>query len=228
MQSFIGKVLEKEDLTPDVIRFTITSPTGFSFKAGQFVNLMIKKDGVRKPRSYSILDSSSDGERFHLVIKLIENGFASKVFKETKVGDEFEVKGPLGHFIFDEKSENKENWFIGCSCGLVPLYSMITANLEKFPGKKFYLVFSVKTKKDLILHDELRKMEQNNANFIYIPTLTREEWEGKSGRVQKHFPNNLKNKTFYICGIKELVIDVKEYLLDNGVDSKNIKFERYS
>ena len=48
------------------------------------------------------------------------------------------------------------------------------------------------------------------------------------GHAQDHLGKDLQNKTFYICGLKDLVLETKELLLNKGVDSKNIKFERYN
>lgn len=48
------------------------------------------------------------------------------------------------------------------------------------------------------------------------------------GRVQEHLPANVENKTFYICGLKELVLETKEVLLKKGAALKNVKSERYT
>jgi ferredoxin-NADP reductase len=220
-------ITERKDITHDVILLSFNVPEDFIFKAGQFVTLMIEKNGERKPRSYSIFNPPSQKGKLDLCIKIVPDGFASEVFKDTKVGDSFEMKGPLGHFFFEE-DENEEYWFIGCGTGLAPLYSMIAENLAKLPNKKFVLLFSNKYKNDLLFHDELKKLEKEHNNFKYIQTVTREEWEGPCGRVQKHFPEDFHDKTFYICGIKPLVESTKEVLLEKGVNQKNIKFERYS
>ncbi|MEW5896171.1 MAG: FAD-dependent oxidoreductase [Nanoarchaeota archaeon] len=258
VREFEATVTGKEQITPEIIKLTLTAPEDFSFIPGQFVVFVIERDGVKKPRSYSIFDSELKGNELQeglvekkpasrnkkkqktggsedkfdnklgFIIKIIEGGFAGGKFKELKLGDKLEVKGPFGHFVFDEQSKNEEHWFIGCGCGLAPLYNMITANVAKFPRRKFVLLVSVKTKKDLIFHDLLLEMEKKHANFKYIPSLTREEWAGKTGRVQRHLPESAQGKTFYICGMAGMVSAVKEHLLNSGVKPEDIKFERYS
>lgn len=227
IKSFKTKLIRKEQLTHDIVKLTFNAPEDFSYEAGQFLTFKIETADQIKPRSYSIFDFDPDKKEIGFIIKIIEGGFAGEMFKKIQLGDEIEMKGPLGHFVFNEETDD-ESWFIGCGCGLAPLLSMIKDYLPKYPQKKFVLLFSVKKKKDLILDQELRDLENKFTNFTYLPTLTREEWEGRTGRVQKHFPEDFKNKTFYICGIKELVVDTKDVLLSKGVDNKNIKFERYS
>ena len=71
-------------------------------------------------------------------------------------------------------------------------------------------------------------MEKKYAHFQYWPTLSQEEWEGYSGRVQKHLGEDLQDIDFYICGLKDMVLETQQYLLDRGVAPENIHFERYN
>ena len=48
------------------------------------------------------------------------------------------------------------------------------------------------------------------------------------GRVQLHLPSDLQHKTFYICGLKEMVLETRELLLSKGVSPDKIKVERYT
>lgn len=228
IQTFQSKVIERKDLNKDVILLSLSAPEEFSFKAGQFLTLKVEREGETKLKSYSILSPPLKKGEIDLCIKLIEGGFASEIFKNVKEGDSFEIKGPLGHFFFNEEDENEESWFLGGGTGVAPFYSMINEYLPKMEDKKFTIIFSVKTKEDIFLDKEFRDLQEKFTNFTYIPTLTRETWNGAEGRVQKHLPKDLKNKTFYICGLKELVLETKEYLLKQGVEAKNIRFERYS
>ena len=227
IQSFTAKVTTKEYLTEDVIILSLSIPEDFSFKAGQFITLFITKDGEKKPRSYSILSPPSQKESLDLCIKIVPEGFASEIFSNVKETDEFEVKGPFGHFIFDEEDRNEEVVFIAGGTGVAPFYGMLKEYLPKLK-KSFTLYFSVKNKEELFLHEDFLALETNFRNFKYVPTLTREEWNGATGRVQKHLTGDLKNKTFYICGLKELVLETKELLESSGVSPADIKSERYT
>lgn len=193
---FTAEVIGKEQLTHDVIKLSIKVPQDFEYQPGQFITFMIEMDGEVKPRSYSIL--SSESGRVDFAIKLIPDGFAGEVFRRVEVGDKFNVKGPLGHFTLNENS--REHWLIGCGCGLAPLYCMLNVYLEKFPEHKFYLLFSVKFEKDLILHEELKELGRKYENFTYIPTLTREEWSGKWVVYRNIFLRMCKIKLFIFVG----------------------------
>ena len=226
IHSFTGNVVDKRQLTNDVIVLSFDIPDDFSFKAGQFVTLFIEKDGERKPRSYSILNPPSKNG-LDLCIKIVKDGFASEIFDNCKIGDSFEIKGPLGHFVFDEEDTNPEVYFLCAGTGVTPFYSMVKEYLSK-TDRSFTLLFGVRIRENLFLADEFESLAKEFDNFTFQPVLSREEWDGRKGHVQDHLPEDCKNKTFYICGLKELVLETKEILSSRGVNPSNIKSERYS
>jgi len=223
---FMTELIEKKNLTSDVLFLSFKIPASFTFKAGQYVMLKMELNGVVRWKSYSILNPPSKKGVIDLCVKIIEGGFASAVFVKLKKGDSLLMKGPIGLFVFDEFEQ--EHWFIGAGTGITPLYSMIMEYLPKFPQKKFKLIFGVRTKSTLLFHDEFEKLAREYNNFEYVPTLSQENWEGKIGRVQKHLGEDLQGKIFYVCGLKELVLETKELLVSKGVVPAKVRFERYN
>lgn len=227
IQEFDVKLIEKKDLTSDVIELSFSVPASFDFKAGQFVMLRVQNDNIFKFKSYSVLNSPLQKGRIDFCIKIVEGGFASEAFKHIKVGDSLLMRATFGHFVLDLHSDAEEIWMIGTGTGIAPFYSMLKTYLEK-SNKKFRLIFGVRTQEALLYHHEFQEMEKKHKNFIYSPTLSREKWHGLHGRVQEQLGEDLQGKDFYICGLKEMVLETQQYLLDHGVDAKRIHFERYS
>jgi len=217
---------EKKNLTKDVMFLSFEVPPTFCFEAGQYVILKITKDTDFRMKSYSILNPPSQKGKLDLCAKLIAGGFASEAFKVMKLGEKITFRGPLGHLTFDEASN--EHWFIANGTGVVPFYSMIMEHVPQHPRKKFNLIFGVRSQQDLFLHQELEELADKNQNFKYIPTLSKDSWEGSMGRVQTHLPKDMQNKTFYICGLKEMVLETQELLFSKGVLKERIRVERYT
>src|SRR3989344_7309326 len=225
IQEFEAEVISKKDLTKDVIELSFTLPETFDFCAGQFVMLRLFHDNVYKFKSYSVLSPPSQKGRLDLCIKIIDGGFASEAFKVISIGEKITLRGPFGQFMFRDQAP--EAWFIATGTGVAPFFSMLKEYLPK-SEKKFRLIFGVRKKEDLFYQEEFQALEKKYPHFHYFPTLSQEEWEGYCGRVQKHLGEDLQNKDFYICGLKEMVLETQQYLLDRGVAPERIHFERYS
>jgi len=227
--TFTSKILRKEQLTKDIIKLSLSRPKDFEFSAGQFISVRCKKGNDEKWRSYSILNEPSHKESIDLCIKTNPDGFGSAFFLNVKTGDELEVRGPMGHFKLDLKTEEKEQVFLAAGTGIVPFYSMIKEHVSKNSEIKFTLYFGVRRKENLLFYDELKELSQKYDNFTFHQVLSREKnWEGLKGHVQDNLPEDVSGKIFYICGLKELVLETEELLLNKGVNKENIKKERYS
>jgi NAD(P)H-flavin reductase len=107
--------------------------------------------------------------------------------------------------------------------------------LDRLPQERdtqFTLVFGVRHEQGLLYRGELESLAREYSNFSFRPTLTRPvpEWSGRTGRVQSHVLEAIGDRRdldVYICGLKEMVNDVRALLKDNGLDRKRIVYEKY-
>ena len=195
IQEFEAEVISKKYLTKDVIGLSFTLPETFEFRAGQFVMLRLFHDNVYKFKSYSVFSAPSEKVRLDVCIKISDGGFASEAFKVLSVGEKITLRGPFGQFTFRDQAP--EAWFIATGTGVAPFFCMLKEYLPK-SEKKFRLIFGVRKKEDLFYQEEFQALEKKYPHFHYFPTLSQEEWEGYSGRVQKHLGEDLQNNDFYI------------------------------
>ena len=99
---------------------------------------------------------------------------------------------------------------------------------HNIPHKDIYIIFGCRTKKDLLYYDELRDL--NLEHFHYIPTLSREEWEGKKGYVHAIYEEHCGQKpeaSFFLCGWKNMIDEAKQRIQALGYDKKSIHQELY-
>ncbi len=221
-----GVVTDIEYLSDSVFVLSLSVPKEFTFIAGQFVNFMFEEDGKKHPKSYSIFNPPSESGVLKSCIKLIDGGYASEKFKTMKNGEKISFRGPMGGLRFDES--NKNHFFVCTGTGITPFYSIFKEYLAANPDHQFTLLFGTRLEKDIILRSQFEQMAAEFDNFTYLITLTREGWSGLTGRVQEHLPKSVEDTSFYICGLKDMVLETRHTLLGKGVDAKHIKIERYT
>src|SRR6476619_592961 len=183
-----GIVTRIEDETYNTRRFWITIPEipSFDFIPGQFVtlDLPIHEKPNKRIRSYSIASWPDVTNTIELLIVLLEGGAGTTyLFNEISEGSELTLRGPQGVFTLPDPIE-KDLYFICTGTGIAPFRSMLHYVTEhNVPHKKIYLIFGTRTKANLLYYDEMRELATVIENFHYVPTLSREEWEGKKGYV---------------------------------------------
>lgn len=222
--------------THNTRRFWIRIPEieKFDFKPGQFVTLEfpIHEKPARRWRSYSIASAPNCTNELELVIVLLEGGAGTTyLFNEVTEGTEVPVRGPQGVFTLPEKIET-DLFFICTGTGIAPFRSMLhhirATGLPEY--RNIYLICGTRTKKDLLYHEEMEQVVHDMDRVHYIPTLSRETWEGKTGYVHAIYEELLASKQpahFYLCGWKDMINEAKQRIQALGYDRKAIHQELY-
>jgi NAD(P)H-flavin reductase len=186
------------------------------FVPGQFLSLTRNEI----TRAYSIA-SPPDSNTIALCANLVQDGRFSPFLFAMQPGDEVDFKGPYGAFIM--KRPPSDSIFVATGTGIAPFRSMLLSGLDR----RVSLIFGVRHREGLLYDEELRTMP-----IDYQPTLTRppEDWVGRTGRVQQHVLKELgdrRDADVYICGLREMVDDLRTKLKEIGLDRKRIVYEKY-
>ena len=240
-----GTVIRIEDATYNTKRFFIkvNELESFNFKAGQFVtlDLPIHEQKNKRWRSYSIASWPDGSNVFELLIVLLQDGAGTTyLFNEVGVGSELTFRGAQGVFTLPEPIE-KDLFFICTGTGIAPFRSMLNhIQLHNISHKNLYLIFGCRTRKDLLYHEELTALQDKIEDFHYMPTLSREGWDGYKGYVHSLYEeicrkNNeacediqsLKPASFYLCGWKAMIDDARQKIAALGYDRKAVHLELY-
>jgi NAD(P)H-flavin reductase len=93
-------------------------------------------------------------------------------------------------------------------------------------------VFGARHEHGLLYREELEELARRHSNFRFVPTLTRPGggWTGLSGRVHAHVDAELgerRDVDVYICGMAEMVNELRSVLKEKGLDRKRIIVEKY-
>ncbi len=230
-----GKVLSVIDETPNTKRYVIEIPEleVFDFTPGQFISFDLPIDDKpgRRLRSYSIASWPDGTNKFELVIVLNAEGKGTPwLFEHAVPGAELTLRGPQGVFHLPETLD-RDIFFVCTGTGIAPFRSMCHHILNhNIPHQHLYLIFGTRKKSDLLYHEEMMQLEKELPGFHYLPTLSREEWDGRKGYVHSIYEELCSSKQpayFYLCGWKNMLDETKQRIAAMGYDKKSVHQESY-
>lgn len=219
--------------TSDAVSLWLDVPEWDGHRAGQHIDVRLTaEDGYSAERSYSIA-SPPGADGVELLIVRLDNGEVSPYLTGLAVGDQFEIRGPIGGYFVWEKSETRPVLLLGGGSGVVPLMSMFRYHAELNAGTPMRLVYSARTEHDLLYREELDSMASNERDVIF--TLTRETsptWSGRRGRIDHDLLSELTSPLAadllcFVCGPTPFVEAVANALVALGVTPGNVKTERF-
>lgn len=162
--------------TPRIRSFFFELPAPFEHRPGQHVDVRLTApDGYEAKRSYSIASAPDHGGIIELAIDRLEDGEVSTFFHDVAlVGDEIDIRGPLGgHFTWEPRDSGPLLLIAGGS-GLVPLMSMIRTWVTAGSDIPIALLFSVRRVSDALYLDELELLAARLQAFKLRLSITRE------------------------------------------------------
>jgi len=234
-----GKIIKIEDETATTKKFWIQIPEvdHFDFIPGQFVtlDLPIHEQPNKRWRSYSIASPPDGTNVFELIIVLMEGGLGTTyLFNEAKVGTEFPVRGPQGHFTLTDPI-TMDIFMVCTGTGIAPFRSMIQhIHNKNIPHKEIYLIYGTRKCTDALYLEEMFDLKSKLPSFHYFPTFSREQQvpDGHCiGYVHGVYEQLMQGKKemphFYLCGWKDMINDARQRIQSLGVDKKSIHFELY-
>jgi ferredoxin-NADP reductase len=205
--------------------FTLRLPAPLGHRAGQHVVLRLTApDGYSASRSYSVASAPTDEPTVDLTVERLDEGEVSTFLHDVaEVGDELELRGPIGtRFAWDP--DDGPALLVGGGSGIVPLMSMLRLARAAGASDLVHLVAAARTPDDLLYAAELPGPEVTIA-FSRAP--------GPDGRPAGRLATadlassvRAGQRTF-ICGSSGFCEAAGRILLDLGVDARTITVERF-
>lgn len=206
-------VIERIDVTPDLIRFRVPRPLDFDFAAGQSVKVGLGDI----QRSYSI--ASAPHESFlEFFVELTPGGRMSEQLRHLNPGDRVSLGTAKGGFRFDETCP--EQVMVATVTGINPFVSMVRDYLHcGRSGHRFHILHGASHQTEFGYHDELASLASAYPHMIrYVPTVSRPDdpvnagWSGQAGRVDALVDDYLNRNelgpattAIYTCGHSGMV-----------------------
>lgn len=196
-------------------------PKNLDFYPGQYLDLELPvKDPGGKTRIMSI--ASSPSEDFLMVTYKLGVTPYKKFMAQLKVGDKVESSHPAGTVVIDDSGPIV---MLSGGIGIAPHRSMIKWAVDRKLNLPITLIYSNSDE------DFIYKKELNQWLKIYPKLTIHYIITSKDGRLT---PTNLSTiveksveQIFYVSGPPGMVDDFENILLNLGVESFNIRTDRF-
>lgn len=169
--------------------------------------------GTEIMRAYTPISSDADAGKFELVVKVYDDklggGMMSRWLDSLSIGDAVNVKGPVGHFVYEgngvcsvhrKRVVARAMTFIAAGTGITPCYAVIRAAVDGVPGDeaegkndttKLRLIYANRHEEDVLLKPDLDALAARSRGRLEIMyTLSRPNkeagtWPHRVGRIDE-------------------------------------------
>lgn len=215
-----AKILSKQEINHNVIRFHIQKPWGYTFTSGQAIDLSIDKPGYELEVAPFTITNATDSPFLELFIKINPHGNTlthalseldkDAILQITEPWDTFKYKG--------------SGVFIAAGTGIMPFMPILNELVKSSTNLNDHTLFYAnKLKEDILFQSELKQIL--GKNYINILSSSKER-NMASGRMDFSFLKKRIKKLdqyFYICGPLRFEQDLKKYLKQLGVKTRYIQ-----
>ncbi|WFR73039.1 2Fe-2S iron-sulfur cluster-binding protein [Prescottella defluvii] len=207
LRDLVGSVTAIDDVARETRRVTVMLDSPLEFSAGQYVELHVP--GTDQRRQYSMANTPGEAKVLEFHIRRERGGLATDnwVFNTMSIGDQVNLTGPLGDFRLD--IDGREPMILlGGGTGLAPLKSIARSALDLDPAREIHLYHGVRARADLYDAELFHEWERAHPNFRYLPCLSDEQWDGRTGYVSDVLASDFsscRGYSGYLCGPPPMV-----------------------
>ncbi|HYQ00470.1 MAG TPA: 2Fe-2S iron-sulfur cluster binding domain-containing protein [Polyangiaceae bacterium] len=165
--SYESVVRSVTQLAPNVIGVRLARPSGFEFRAGQFIQLSRPSDGLMRP--YSIASMPTDGE-LELHVALLPSGQMSGWLRDA-IGQSVSVRGPFGECFYQEGEPDRPLVLAGTGTGLAPLMGVLRTAARNGHRGEISLFHGSPQLSGIYLRSELEALTDTMPNLRLFASL---------------------------------------------------------
>jgi len=231
----LGRVVELVAETDRTRSISLDLPDWQGHRAGQHVDVrLMADDGYQAQRSYSIASSPEDDNVVLTVERLDDGEVSPYLVDELRIGDELELRGPVGGYFVWEHSLGGPLLLVGGGSGVAPLRSMLRHHRALDSSVPTRLLYSTRSFRDMIYREELMQTGADAVIDIRF-SLTREQpegWDGYSRRIDREMLAEVawpasERPLVYVCGPTGFAETAANALVALGHEPDRIRTERF-
>ncbi len=251
--AYRAQVVEIRDEMTDMYSLVLKPQSGLldrnwpTFKAGQFIELMVEKDGSRTLRCFSISSSPAYYEKTGLIelsIRIQQQGRITPwIRQQLNVGTLVNISAAQGQFVLPESvsseatlnSQKAEKLlFIAGGSGITPFRSMLQQitsqqlNNQQLNNQEsqldIHLLYYSRDAKQVLFQQEFQLLEKENGGLSISYIDSENEGFISVDHLQKYC-SDYYQRNVYICGPSPMIQQTRKVLAELEIAQDKIHFE---
>src|SRR5262245_10469842 len=187
--NYIVRLEGRFDVADRTMAFRFAKPVGFTFKAGQFMEITLmnppETDAEGNVRTFSI--ASAPNEEMLMIATRLRGSAFKRVLQTTALHSEVSIEGPFGNFHL-HNNQARAAVFLAGGIGITPFRSMIVRAAREALPHQIVLFYSNRRPEDAPFLDELLQLQKENANYKVVATMTempksKLKWAGETEHI---------------------------------------------
>ena len=237
MPKYDTTLLRNATVAEGTMAFHFAKPAGFTFKAGQSMNVSLvdppETDAKGNARTFSIVSAPHEGELV-IATRMRDTAF-KRVLKSMPAGGRVNLRGPAGLFTLDP-DDSRPAVFLAGGIGVTPFASMLRDAAHSGLARDLWLFYSNRRPEDSAFLDELMALPKRNARIRFVGTMVEMDkssrpWKGETGfldraMLERHL-KQLAGKIYYVAGPPGLVESMQKMLTGAGVAEDAIHTDEF-
>ena len=225
------KVRQAEDCCSFYFSVTEEHSALFHYRPAQFLTFQFQIKGRPFVRSYSLASSPFLDEPLRTAVKRVPGGVVSNYMMDhVEEGDTVLSQTPLGEFYRPPKSLKPKSYILlGAGIGITPLLSIIKTVLDSSDSDKVTLIYSNRDPSAVIFKEELEILEEKyKGRFCIHHVFSKTEGRLNKDKLSGFLTlSDLPESLFYLCGPKDYMSMVSEFLIENQIEKDQIHTEDF-
>jgi CDP-4-dehydro-6-deoxyglucose reductase/ferredoxin-NAD(P)+ reductase (naphthalene dioxygenase ferredoxin-specific) len=202
----------------EIYLIRIRPPKGFSYKAGQYVDIGF---GKLTPRSYSIANAPGEPE---IVVHIKRAAGEASLFIASvlRVGDNVSVSPAKGSSTFDP-NDKRPLLIIAGGMGFTPVKAVAEAAVRRNPDATVHFFWGAQNAHELYMSNYFEDMAENYDNFHFHPVTGT-----PVGDVAMKALPDLSGFRIFIAGPPAMVVSLLPRLITQGADAAAISYDAHN
>jgi ferredoxin-NADP reductase len=238
MPNYKTKLIRRIEIASNTMAFYLEKPSGFTFKAGQYISVTLvdppETDDEGHTRVFTI--ASAPYENKLMIATRMRNKAFKRIIKTMSFNTQIKINGPYGDFILHDDQSLPAVFFTG-GIGVTPILSILRQTAYDGLNRSIFVFFSNRTPEEAPFLVELKKLESDIKNYLFVPTMTRPRtsnhpWIGETGHIGKEmlikYIKDPSLPIYYVVGPPTMALATKSMLEKMEITSANIRFEEFS